>query len=238
MKTVLIRHCLGVPLWRWAILALTAIMLALISVVLRGALDLEWSLGSLRKLIGSYGFWGPIAYVAILTFRFLVLIPSSILLIASGIMFGPVYGALWAGIGLSLSGLLKFAFVAVVGRDVVLRQLPEGMREWVLKAAHTRQSGWALFAICAYPMLPKHVFQVSAILSGMSLVVYAISIGAGSFIRGALFAVLGEALYSGEGVLLATIVLAAFVALPVLHPASRAWLLTTISPDSQRKESS
>ena len=228
---------LGVALYRWIIIGLVGLGLFFTSLIIRDQLNIEWSVESLRNFVRSLGDWGPPAYIAILVFRFLILVPSSILLIASGIIFGPVYGALYAGIGLFGSALIKYAVTMLVGRDTVLNQLPERLRLWVSNIAGQKMSVFALGGICAYPFLPKHIFQFASILSGMGLAAYVSAVFTGSFIRAAIFANIGGAIYSGAGLITATLILTASLILPMATPAWRRWMLAPFtSHSSQKKE--
>ncbi len=216
---------LGVPRTRSLLLLATVAALGLASIHLREALALEWSVESLRALVARAGFWGPALYVAILAFRFAVLVPSSLLLIASGLCFGALAGTLYATLGLLLSGLLKFALASVVGRDLLLRQLPPDWRA-TLAVGERRSTVGGLTLVCAYPFGPKHFFQIAAILSGISLWKYVLAVGSGAAFRAGAFATLGEAVASGRGVLLVSALLLVAGGLPLVVPRWRAWLFS------------
>jgi len=219
------REILGISLHRWVLLILLALGFAGLSIVVRERLDLEWSVESLRALVASAGIWGPLVYVSILAFRFAVLVPSSILLTAAGICFGALAGTLYATLGLSISALLKFAVASIAGRDFLLRQLPE---KWarVADVGNHRSTVGSLALICAYPFGPKHVFQIAAILSGMSLWKYAFGVIAGANVRAGAFAVLGEAVATGRGIVLVTTLLLAVSVVPLAIPRWRAWIFS------------
>lgn len=215
---------LGLDPWRWLALATIASGFVVLSFLVRDALALEWSVASLRELVGRAGAWGPLVYVAMLTFRFAVLVPSSILLTAAGLCFGAFAGMLYATAGLTLSALLKYAVAAIAGRDVLLRQLPPRWRERGA-VGDRRSTAAGLALICAYPFGPKHLFQVAAILSGMGLARYFVSVAAGAKFRAGAFSFLGGALASGEGLLAASLLLLATAAVPLAVPSWRRWLL-------------
>lgn len=223
------RSLLGISLSRWLILAGVAVALVVLSLIIRGQLNIEWSIASLRAFVDGLGVWGPLAYIGILTFRFLFLIPSGLLLLVAGIIFGPVYGTLYAGLGLTGSALTKYCFSAIVGRDALLKQLPPKVRNWITMIATKKMSVWALAGVCAYPFFPKHVFQFAAILSGMRLVAYIPAVVAGGFIQGAIFANMGAAIYSGAGLMLASGIFLAGLILPMCVPNWRRWMLAPLT---------
>ncbi|MEM7766063.1 MAG: VTT domain-containing protein [Pseudomonadota bacterium] len=230
----LVRKVFGVPVYRWLLLAGVWLGLVFVSFHIRAQLDIEWSLESLRAFVTALGFWGPLTYIGILTFRFLFLIPTGLLLLAGGVLFGPIFGTMYAGLGMFFSGLLKYAFATIVGRDAILGGLPPRLQTWVREMAKGRMSAWALAGVCAYPFFPKHIFQFAAILSGMGLLTYICAVLAGSFARAFLFANVGEALYSGAGLALATGLLLAGLVLPMAVPSWRRWMLAPLkSPEAK-----
>ncbi len=219
------RKFLGISAARWGLLALVALALGTLSYYVRDQLDLEWSVASLRGLVSKAGPWGPVLYVAILAFRFAVLIPSSILLTTAGLCFGAVPGTLYAALGLTLSALLKFAVASIAGRDVLLRQLPERWSS-ALGVGDQRLTVGGLALVCAYPFGPKHVFQIAAILAGMSLWKYALAVACGAIFRAGAFAHLGEAVATGQGIVLVSAALLALSSVPLAIPSWRAWLFS------------
>lgn len=222
----------GVPTYRWLLLAGVGVGLLGLSVAIRGRLDIEWSVESLRTFVDDLSVWGSLAYMGILTFRFLFVIPTSILLLAAGILFGPVAGTIYAGIGLFGSGMMKYVFATIVGRDAIVTRLPPHLQVWVTTMASRKISAWALSGICAYPFIPKHVFQFGAVLSGMSLAAFVPAVLAGSFARAAVFANVGEAIYSGAGLVVATTLILALLVIPMGVPSWRRWMLSPLHTDS------
>jgi len=226
---------LGVSIYRLLLLVVLMVLLIVLSVYIRGHLDIEWSMDSLRLFVQSLGVWGPLAYIGILVFRFLFLIPSGLLLMAAGILFGPVYGALYAVLGLFGSALWKYAMLGIVGQNILVRQLPESLQAWLAAAVTRKSSAWALAGISAYPFLPKHVFQFAAILSGMRLAAYASATFAGSFIRAGIFALAGDALYSGVGILTVSAVLIILLGAPMCVAPWRRWMLAPLQASFTHK---
>lgn len=229
------RNLFGVPIYRWFILAGISLGLLALSILIRGRLDIDWNIESLRGFVKNLGMWGPLAFIGILTFRFIFLIPTGLLLLVAGIVFGPVYGTLYAGLGMTGSGLLKYGFTIIIGRDAVLKRLPPSLQIWVLSIATQRMSIWALGGVCSYPLFPKHVFQFAAILSGMNLSAYVTAIVAGGFMRAAIFSNVGEAIYSGTGLVIATSLLVAGLVLPMCVPSWRRWMLAPLISNYSKK---
>lgn len=181
------RTLFGVTHARWIMLLFAQVLLGALSASIRNSLNLEWNVNSIRAAVAQAETWGPLFYIALLMFRFAVLVPSSILLTGAGICFGPVAGTLYATVGLTLSALLKFGLANIVGRDFLLRQLSA---KWCSATAvgDRRSTATGLAIICAYPLGPNHVFQIAAILAGIPFSRYVIAVASGGALRSAAFA--------------------------------------------------
>ena len=135
----------------------------------RESVQIEWSAESVRLLVEQAGFWGPLIFLVMMTFRFAILIPSPILLTASGICFGVVAGTVYGGLGLLFSALLKFAVAKLAGRESLIARLPESARGRLVVANSGLGVG-LLAAVSSYPVGPAGLIHVGAILSGMRIV--------------------------------------------------------------------
>jgi uncharacterized membrane protein YdjX (TVP38/TMEM64 family) len=194
------------------------------SFFVRQSLEIDWTAASVRAAVEQAGFWGPLIFLMMMTFRFAVLIPSPILLSAAGVCFGVVAGTVYGGLGLLLSALLKYAVAKLLGRELLIARLPQSAQER-LKLANSRLGVGALGAASGYPIGPAGLIHVGAILSGMHIVPFTVAVGAGSIVRAATFSYFGNALTEGEGLVLATLVLVAVAVVPLAVPSWRAWLV-------------
>jgi uncharacterized membrane protein YdjX (TVP38/TMEM64 family) len=193
----------------------------------RESIRVEWNAESVRALVAQAGFWGPLIFLAMMTFRFAVLIPSPILLTASGICFGVIAGTIYGGLGLLLSALLKFAVAKLAGRELLIAQLPEPARRR-LALANSRLGVGLLGAASSYPVGPAGLIHVGAILSGMRIAPFALAVGIGSLIRAGAFSYFGNALSQGDGLAIAAGILAAVAVVPLLVPPWRSWLVAQV----------
>jgi uncharacterized membrane protein YdjX (TVP38/TMEM64 family) len=193
----------------------------------RESIQVEWSAESVRILVEQAGFWGPLIFLVMMTFRFAVLIPSPILLTASGICFGIVAGTIYGGLGLLLSALLKFAVAKLAGRESLIARLPESTRRR-LAVVNSRLGVGLLGAASGYPVGPAGLVHVGAILSGMRIGPFAIAVGVGSVIRAGAFSYFGNALTEGDGLAIAAGILAAVAVVPLLVSPWRSWLVAQV----------
>ena len=120
---------------------------------------------NLQWLVARLGIWGPLAYLAIYIVGTVLSLPGSIITLAGGALFGPVWGALYVLIG-SVSGA-SLAFLIsrhVAGEWVerkatgIVRQVKEGVEA----------EGWKFVAfvrlVPAFPFnLVNYVFGLTRI---------------------------------------------------------------------------
>jgi uncharacterized membrane protein YdjX (TVP38/TMEM64 family) len=193
----------------------------------RESIQVEWSAESVHVLVEQAGFWGPLFFLVMMTFRFAVLIPSPILLTASGICFGVIAGTIYGGLGLLLSALLKFAVAKLAGRESLIARLPESARRR-LAVVNSGLGIGLLGAASSYPVGPAGLVHIGAILSGIRIVPFAFAVGVGSVIRAGTFSYFGNALTKGDGLAIAAGILAAAAAIPLLVPPWRSWLFAQV----------
>ena len=72
---------------------------------------------AIRKVIVSFGWWGPVVYIFLYTIRPLLLFPALILTLAGGLAFGPWWGTLYVVIGGLLGACLCFLIARSLGQE-------------------------------------------------------------------------------------------------------------------------
>jgi uncharacterized membrane protein YdjX (TVP38/TMEM64 family) len=197
----------------------------------RGALGLEWNAESIRDSVQGYGAWGPIVFVALMGFRYFLLVPSQILLIAGGLVFGAAAGTLYGAIGLGVSGVTAFGLARWVGRESVLSNVPPNLH-WAFSAAGSR-AGAAVVAVgTGWPIGPIGAFHAGAGLTSMTIPAFLLALAVGAAVRAGIYAYFGSALVDGDRTLLiAGIALFGLAAAPLAHPRSRAWIKAHLSEE-------
>lgn len=193
--------------------------------VLRSRLGLELDPERLREQVEALGPLAPVLFVAALSLRFVLLIPSALLLTMGGAIFGVTMGTLYGALGLTLMGLLQFLMVQLAGADALRARVPPRF-EGALRAARSWRGAATLAVVSAYPVGPQTPVQLAAALAGMGLVTFLASVGAGAMLRAGLFSWFGSSLLEGERALLASGAILVVVTLPFVHPRSRATLLS------------
>ena len=192
----------------------------------RTRLGITWDLDGLRALVDGLGVWGPAAFVAVVTFRTVLFVPSQLALIAGGICFGTTGGTLYGALGLLASGLLVFLLTRWLGADAVRSRVPAAVQR-ALAAAGSR-GGAILVAIgTGYPVGNVTGYHAAAALTPMRVDVFSVAVALGSLGRAWTYAFFGNAILersTAELVAIAVGVGLAAALLPLLHPRVRAWV--------------
>lgn len=91
-----------------AILWVGALIIAFINFQSAGISIQEYP-GRIVAIFAKLGYQGPLLFIVFYAFRGLFFFPATILTIASGALFGPVYGSIYTFFGILLSSFLSFA---------------------------------------------------------------------------------------------------------------------------------
>lgn len=86
-----------------------------------GLFDLLTDLPHLQTLIRQSGLFGYSLYILLFIIATLFLLPGSILVIAGGIVFGPLLGTLLSLIAATLASSCSFLLARWLGRDLLLK---------------------------------------------------------------------------------------------------------------------
>ena len=194
--------------------------------VLRRKLGLDFDPESMQVAIADMGLWAPLAYVGIVAFRVPLGLPSQIVLIGGGLVFGAVSGTLYGALGILLSAVFLFLTARWTGRDAIERRMPLRLRP-LFQAASTRAGGAFVALGTGYPFGPITLYHVIAGVTGMAVATFVVAVALGAMLRSAMYTFFGSRLLSGDptAIALATGVIATAVVVPLLFPRSREWIL-------------
>jgi uncharacterized membrane protein YdjX (TVP38/TMEM64 family) len=205
---------------RLAALVLVLAAVAGIAWGLRGLVPIEASAGAVRGFVDGLGWWGPPVFVGLFAFRAVLMLPSVVLLVAGGVCFGVLGGAMLGGLGLTVSAGLKWAILQLAGRERLRAALPARLRRRL--AASDGPAGAGVLAVAtAYPVGPGELLHTAAILAGMPVVPFLLAVAGGSLVRAGSFSLFGGALTEGHGLATAVAVLSAIAVLPLFAPRVR-----------------
>ena len=209
-----------------AFVVLLALALALAAgVFLRRSLGIEFSVEGLRGWVAGMGWRAPVVFVALVTFRQVLLLPSAVVLSVGGVCFGALTGTSLGMLGIALSALMKF-FVA---RYFVRQWLRDRMGA-TLRAVDRYADGAGPLAVglsTALPMGPMAPMHWAAGFSSMPLAAFCLAVGLGSPVRAFLYSFFGASLDdlgSPRSLIAGGLILALGLA-PLAHPRLRRRIL-------------
>jgi uncharacterized membrane protein YdjX (TVP38/TMEM64 family) len=201
------------------------------AVIIAGVVALRRGLGiedpaSLQAAVADLGIWGPLAYVGIVAFRIPLMLPSALVLMAGALLFSAVTATLCGAAGLTLSALGFFLGARFAGRHSVEARMPARMRP-LLELAGSRLGALFVGIGTAYPFGPITFFHVLAGVTSMGVAAFLVFVAGGALARAGLYTFFGRRLIEGDAhsLLQAGLVFAVLIALPMLIPRTRRWVL-------------
>jgi len=108
-------------------------------------------LDTLRAQIAQLGVWGPVALIALSVVQVLVApLPGYPIVFVAGLLYGTWWGAIYANIGLLLSGMLAMGLTRRYGRPLAERFVESG-RLQKIERLFSSNSIWLWFIILLVP---------------------------------------------------------------------------------------
>ncbi len=206
------------------------VALVAVFVTLRRAIGIDLDPETMRAAVESLGIWAPLAFVGIVVFRIPLLVPSALVLIVGGLLFGTALGTLYGAIGLVVSALVVFLTARWTGRAPIEARIPERLR-YVVDIAASRAGAVFIAVGSAYPMSPITSYHLIAGATGMSIPLFLVAAVVGCAGRAALYTYFGNSLLEAEPTQMAIAggLLLVALLLPLAFPISRAWLLDALA---------
>jgi len=193
--------------------------------LLRSELGMEWSAESIQGTVRGLGVLAPIGFLALVSIRQAMALPSVLVLTSAGLLFGAGLGTLLGGVGMTLNALVLFGGARFMGRDWVLPRLEARYPDFEERARTTGPLFIALMT--GHPMGVLTPFHFAAGVTRMSIAIFLLAVLPATLFRAGCYSLLGANLlepgsprfWIASGVL----VLAAL--LPLAHPGLRARIL-------------
>ena len=156
---------------RWLRLILVLALVGGIALVvgLRGHLEVA----ELESTVRGLGAWAPLGFVALYAAAVVLFAPGSVLTLAGGALFGPVWGTLWNLTGATVGAAIAFLIARYLGADWVARRA--GPRLSKLEAG-VRGEGWRFIAfVRLVPVFPFNVLNYALGLTRIPFVAYVLA---------------------------------------------------------------
>jgi uncharacterized membrane protein YdjX (TVP38/TMEM64 family) len=164
----------------------------------RTHLDVTWDAAAVRALVSGYGVVAPLALVLLVACRLLLLLPSQVVLVAAGVCFGFLPGALYGTVGLCISGAVAFGLARGLGGGDFERRVPARLSR-VFASASERTGMLVVALLTGAPLGPMTAVHIGAGLTRMSVVRFGLALVIGSAARAALYTYLGDRLVVALG---------------------------------------
>jgi len=189
--------------------------------LVRSHLDMNLSPAGIQHGVAKLGWYGPLVFFALTTFRQFLAIPSWFILAAGGLCFGTAAGTALGGGALIVSGCLKFGVARWVGREWVREHLggPFARLE-----RHVDRLGPVVIGLStAHPLGVLSPFHWAAGLSSIRFAPFAAALVLGAPVRAFAFSAFGAALVDPSAPEFRTVSLGlgALILLPLAIPAVR-----------------
>ncbi|MEH2423567.1 MAG: TVP38/TMEM64 family protein [Nostoc sp.] len=144
------------------LLTLSCIIATGIALYLIGGIDPA----QIQALLKSSGIWAPIIYVALYVVATMLVLPSTVLNLTGGAIFGPWLGTFWTSVGAVIAAIIAFVFTRTIGRKTVANRLAG---RWQAMDAEVRRGGlFYMFAIRLVPIMPYGLVNFVAGLTSIS----------------------------------------------------------------------
>jgi len=153
------------------------------------ALEAAFSVPGARAWMAGYGAGAGVAGMGLLVADILLPIPSTLVMSALGLAYGPLVGGLYAAAGSALSGIIAYGLSRWLGRPLALRlageaDLSEGERFFADGGA------WLVACSRCLPILPEAVACLAG-LNRMPFRTFLLAVLCGSLPMGFVFAAIG-----------------------------------------------
>ncbi len=172
----------------------------------------------LRVFMRHAGLWGPLVLLAAYVLRTFLFLPSSIVEVAAGSLYGPVFGTVLNILGANISAALAFAVGRLLGREFLSKR--EHGRLKVYDEALTKD-GFTAILVLRLIFVPFDVVNFGAGMTGIKFRDYMAGTFLGTLPAVIAFTVAGDNLGKPRGLLVFIGLAVAIVALVLIakrHP--------------------
>lgn len=150
-------------------LALILLVTVGVAIALRGRFDVA----ALQASVEGAGVAGPMVFMVLYALATVLFLPGSVLTLAGGALFGPVWGTLWNLTGATLGAALAFLIARYLGADWVARRA--GPRLARLNDGVTSE-GWRFVAfVRLVPAFPFNVLNYALGLTRIPFPAYVLA---------------------------------------------------------------
>jgi uncharacterized membrane protein YdjX (TVP38/TMEM64 family) len=133
----------------------------------------RFDVGAIGQHIAGLGAWAPLAYMGLYAAGTVLSLPGSLLGLAGGALFGPVWGAVYTLLGATIGAVLAFLAARYVAADWVAAKAGGRLRQII---GGVEVVGWRFVAFARLvPLFPFNILNYALGLTRIRLVEYALT---------------------------------------------------------------
>jgi uncharacterized membrane protein YdjX (TVP38/TMEM64 family) len=128
---------------------------------------------ALEEELGRFGAWAPIMFVLLYALATVLFVPGSVLTLAGGALFGPIWGTLLNLIGATLGATFAFLIARYVASDLVAARSGEQLGRMM---RGVEEEGWRFVAfVRLVPLFPFNLMNYAFALTRIRLREYVLA---------------------------------------------------------------
>jgi uncharacterized membrane protein YdjX (TVP38/TMEM64 family)/rhodanese-related sulfurtransferase/sulfur relay (sulfurtransferase) complex TusBCD TusD component (DsrE family) len=180
----------------------------------------QLNVAALESWVKNAGALGPLLYIALYASATVLFLPGSLLTLAGGALFGPIWGTLYSLTGATLGATVAFLIARYLAQDWV-RQRTGGILKKLLDGVDAE--GWKFVAfVRLVPLFPFNLLNYALGLTRIGLLAYVVGSYVFMFPGALAYTYLGyagrEAVAGGEGLIQKGLLALALLALVAFLP--------------------
>jgi uncharacterized membrane protein YdjX (TVP38/TMEM64 family) len=133
----------------------------------------EFDVGLMEPAIRNLGLWAPLAFMGLYIAATVLFVPGSILGLAGGALFGPIWGAAYTLIAATIGAILAFLAARYVASEWVAARAGDRTRQLI---EGVEAEGWRFVAfVRLVPLFPFNLLNYALGLTRVRLLDYALA---------------------------------------------------------------
>jgi len=187
-----------------------------IAVINRDLLDVN----SIQNWVQQSGSLAPVIFILVYVFATVFFLPGSIITLAGGALFGPVWGVLYNLTGATIGAVLSFLIARYLASDWIIQKSGGRLKQLI---SGVENEGWRFVAFTRLvPIFPFNLLNYALGLTKIKLLDYSLATFVFMLPGAAAFTYLGyigrEAATGGESLLQKIMLAVAFLAIIIFLP--------------------
>jgi len=132
------------------------------------ALTMFTDVATMRAFILEAGFWAPVLVIGLLTVAIIMSpLPSAPIALASGALFGHVWGTIYVIIGSLLGAIIAFSIARLLGHDIIKKRFGDRLSLGLLGSQNA-----LMLTVCVSRLIPFISFDVVSYAAGITVITF------------------------------------------------------------------